>query len=104
MPVCLCDCGFGLVAAFSVVTTFAGGLNRTVPPTGTFADGNGTNAGFNMPTSVAVDRHGNVFVADYFKSLVRKVSPQGGSFCDVHNGIAVATCEEDRECATGVLF
>ncbi len=40
-------------------------------------DGQGTAAQFNGPTAVAVDRQGNVYVADTFNGLIRKVSPDG---------------------------
>lgn len=41
------------------------------------ADGVGTAARFNAPASVAVDRSGNVFVADTQNFAVRKIAPDG---------------------------
>jgi|GEM_PF-890524 len=55
-----------------VVTTIAG-------KAGSSGSANGTNstARFNGPTSVAVDSNGNVFVADYGNSTIRKIVPVG---------------------------
>lgn len=39
--------------------------------------GAATNAKLNSPTGVAVDNAGNVFIADYFNSLIRKVDTNG---------------------------
>jgi hypothetical protein len=60
----------------AVVSTLAGGGNGT---RGTFADGNGTNAGFWFPYGVAVDASGNVFVADQNNQRIRKVTADGGT-------------------------
>ncbi len=54
-----------------VVTTLAGsGL-------ATFANGTGTGASFYAPNGVAVDSSGNVYVADQYNYLVRKITPGG---------------------------
>lgn len=42
-----------------------------------FADGPGTTAQFFWPGGVAVDRAGNVYVADYGTHRIRKVEPSG---------------------------
>lgn len=55
-----------------VVTTIAGS-----PGTFGYADGVGTAARFHHPTAVAVDRTGNVLVADSWNGRLRKVSPAG---------------------------
>ncbi len=54
-----------------VVTTLAGGAGSGS------ADGTGSAAQFNNPTSVAVDGSGNVFVADTDNSTIRMVTPAG---------------------------
>lgn len=40
-------------------------------------DGMGTNARFSRPSDVAVDRHGNVYVADSVNTTIRKITPAG---------------------------
>ncbi|HWL15015.1 MAG TPA: immunoglobulin domain-containing protein, partial [Opitutus sp.] len=54
------------------VTTLAG-LARTHGS----ADGVGAAARFNWPSGVAVDAHGNVFVADTMNNAIRKITPDG---------------------------
>jgi hypothetical protein len=58
--------------ASGMVTTLAGkaGING-------YADGAGTAVIFNAPTSVAVDSAGNVYIADLYNFVVRKISPLG---------------------------
>lgn len=41
------------------------------------SDGIGSAARFNEPNGVAVDRNGNVYVADEFNSTIRKITPAG---------------------------
>src|SRR5262249_40605532 len=40
-------------------------------------DGLGTVARFSNPTGIAVDTNGNIFIADQWNALIRKVSPSG---------------------------
>jgi hypothetical protein len=56
----------------AVVSTLAGAAGS--PGT---ADGPGAQARFGGPTNVAVDRIGNVFVADPNNNTIRKISPDG---------------------------
>jgi sugar lactone lactonase YvrE len=60
------------VTSSGVVTTLAGtaGLSGS-------ADGTGAAARFNLPSGVAVDVAGNVFVADSYNNTIRKVTPSG---------------------------
>jgi sugar lactone lactonase YvrE len=59
------------ISADGVVTTVAGnGLAGS-------ADGKGDSASFFYPEAVAVDRNGNLYVADTHNSLIRKISPEG---------------------------
>jgi len=60
------------VATSGVVTTWAG-----TPGVDGCVDGIGRTARFCMPAELAADRHGNVFVADSFNHVVRKISREG---------------------------
>jgi serine/threonine protein kinase, bacterial len=60
-----------------VVTTLAGS-GATGPGNGGYADGAGTTqALFNAPSGIAIDPSGNLYVADYNNSKIRKVTPSG---------------------------
>ena len=54
------------------VTTLAGGAGES-----RVVDGVGTDAGFENPKGIAVDNRGNVYVAEYFANVVRKITPAG---------------------------
>jgi sugar lactone lactonase YvrE len=54
------------------VTTLAGGSGQAGS-----ADGSGSAAQFWGPKDVAVDSAGNVYVADYFNHIIRKITPSG---------------------------
>jgi streptogramin lyase len=54
-----------------IVSTLAGNIN------GGSTNGIGTNATFNQPFGVAVDASGNVFVADTYNHLIRKITTTG---------------------------
>jgi streptogramin lyase len=55
-----------------MVITWAG-----VPGTDGSADGHRFAATFSKPAELAFDKHGNLFVADSFNHLIRKISPAG---------------------------
>jgi NHL repeat len=59
------------ITSVGVVTTLAGS------GTAGSADGTGSGAQFNDPTGVAVDRTGNVYVADFYNQDIRKITPAG---------------------------
>lgn len=59
----------------NVSTLAGGGCTGCVNPG--YADGQGTNAMFNLPYGLAVDGSGNVYVADNDNNLVRKITPGG---------------------------
>lgn len=42
-----------------------------------FADGRGAAAAFHTPSGIALDRHGNLYVADTGNHAIRKVTPSG---------------------------
>ncbi|HEY8027071.1 MAG TPA: DUF4214 domain-containing protein [Burkholderiaceae bacterium] len=42
-----------------------------------YQDGNASTALFAFPTSLAIDTHGNIYVADYGNNAIRKVTPSG---------------------------
>jgi DNA-binding beta-propeller fold protein YncE len=42
-----------------------------------FTDGRGAAAAFNTPSGIALDRHGNVYVADTGNHAIRKITPRG---------------------------
>jgi sugar lactone lactonase YvrE len=60
------------ITSAGVVSIFAGSTNGAGKVNGT-----GTSASFNGPAGVATDISGNVYVADYANSLIRKISPAG---------------------------
>ncbi|AYL95430.1 IPT/TIG domain-containing protein [Mucilaginibacter celer] len=41
------------------------------------ADGLGTNASFNNPKGLAIDKSGNIYVADFANNMIRKITPAG---------------------------
>jgi sugar lactone lactonase YvrE len=63
-----------VVSSSGAVTNLAG---QYWDDEGGLADGTGTNAKFQEPMDVALDRAGNLFVADTSNHRIRKVTPQG---------------------------
>src|ERR1700761_6263478 len=70
------------------VADVANNLIRKVAPDGTtstfagsgaagFLDGQDVHATFDAPAAVAIDRSGNLYVADYSSNLIRKITPAG---------------------------
>lgn len=58
------------VGTNGIVEVFAGTINSSGS-----VDGNGMNALFQLPSDVAIDKSGNVYVTDYGNSTIRKISP-----------------------------
>jgi sugar lactone lactonase YvrE len=73
------------ISATGLVTTLAGLAGTTGR-----GDGLGTGARFYYPGGVAVDGNGNLYVADTFNSLIRKVTP-GGVVSTLAGGTAGST-------------
>ena len=65
-----CSC-IRRIAPDGQVTIFAGGHAG-------FADGLGAAAAFDTPSALAIDRLGNLYVADTHNNAIRKVAPDGG--------------------------
>lgn len=55
-----------------VVTTIAGKAGRPGS-----ADGIGSDARFNFPSGIAIDKEGALYVADTYNAIIRKISPEG---------------------------
>ncbi|MEY2519011.1 MAG: hypothetical protein QOF24_770 [Verrucomicrobiota bacterium] len=60
------------ISPAGVVTTWAGATAIAG-----YADGPGNAARFNAPRAVAVDSADNVFVADFYNHIIRKITPDG---------------------------
>ncbi|MFN7675231.1 BspA family leucine-rich repeat surface protein [Flavobacterium sp.] len=58
-----------------VVSTFAG--SNTATPVQGYVNATGTAARFNNPYAIAIDRFGNLFVADVGNNVIRKITADG---------------------------
>jgi len=58
------------IASMATVSTLAGSTSG-------FSDGAGNATQFNFPRGVAIDRNGNVYVADQNNHRIRKITPEG---------------------------
>jgi hypothetical protein len=76
------------VTSIGAVSTLAGSAGNQGS-----ADGTGSAARFNVPTGVAVDGSGNVYVADANNSTIRKITPAG--LVTTLAGLALATGNDD---------
>jgi len=72
------------IATDGIVSTVAGS-RRTDKN-----DGKGTEASFYGPTGLAIDPAGNIYVADYYNDLIRKIDPSNNvtTFAGGGNGLA----------------
>ncbi len=59
-----------MVTSAGVVTTLAG-----IAGDAGNADGNGTDARFNVPTGIAIDANGNLYVIDSLYAILREITP-----------------------------
>jgi sugar lactone lactonase YvrE len=60
------------VSPLGVVTTIAGKADVSG-----YADGSGTNAIFNYPVGIAVDSSDNLYIAEFYNSVIRKIDATG---------------------------
>ena len=55
-----------------VISTLAGSVGN-----GALQNGMGTGAAFNIPSGIAIDTAGNLFIADFLTNAIREVTPAG---------------------------
>ncbi len=73
------------ISTNGTVSTFAG--NGTAG----WVDGTGTAAEFNGPSGLAIDKAGNLYVADAYNNAIRKITPAGEVTTVAGNGQAGST-------------
>ena len=72
--VCFTDFGRDVIRKITPdgkIAVFAGNSDRGSK------DGKGTAASFYLPTGLAIDNRGNLFVADTYNNIIRKIDPTG---------------------------
>ena len=88
-----------VTAATGFISTVAGNGTACAAPTASPACGDGTAAtaaSLNLPSSVAVDGAGNLYIADYNNQRIRKVTAATGSISTVAgNGTGGYTASQD---------
>lgn len=67
------NCAIRMIAS-GRVSTFAGSLPNATCGS---VDGTQTNARFDHPTGLAVDKNDNLYVADTTNNMIRRITPQG---------------------------
>lgn len=75
------------------VTTFAGaGADVAALDRDGYVNGTGTDARFDRPTGIAIDRDGNLYVSDSGNHAVRKITPAGvvTTFAGADEAVAIA--------------
>ncbi len=68
---------------------------------GTFADGTGTEASFNGPLGIDIDHNGNLYVADAFNAMIRKITPEGVVSQFIGKGIDFGSGEPGPDSGVG---
>jgi len=90
-----------------VIREVAGGVINTVAGDGfvTYSGdgGQATSAGLSYPSSVAVDASGNIYIADFYNSVVREVNAATGVITTIA-GDGTAGYSGDGKQATGALL
>jgi sugar lactone lactonase YvrE len=66
------NCAVRKITPFGLVTTLAG-----APPQRGSSDGTGSAARFSRPAGLALDAEGNIYVADQWNSVIRKITGAG---------------------------
>lgn len=90
------------VSPAGLVTTFAGSAWDGIPYHAG-SDGDASVATFDVPTGVASDLHGNIYVADMYNNKIRKITP-GGTVSTLAGGDYYHYGKQDGPAATALFF